>query len=257
MVILFAMHIYIVTGTTRGLGRALAEAIVGAGDWLLSLSSAPERLGHRRCNVQCDLRRLESVPISLERLLSSVNPENAKGIILVNNAGVLEPIGPVDTLEEKHILDHLLVNQAAPAILMSAFIRLTEGIRCRRRIINISSGAGRHPYAGWSMYCASKAALNMMSQCIGAEQELRDDAVAVSAVSPGKMETDMQAQARAADVSRFPAREDFIRAKLQGDLIAPQRAAEMILSLDKQGYFKNGGVYDLREIAAREGLPRL
>ena len=230
------MNFYIVTGTTRGLGRALADAITDAGDYLLSLSSAPERFRHRFHNVKCDLRRLESIPASLERLLNPIGLENGAGIILINNAGVLEPVGPVDTIGPSHILDHLLVNQAAPALLMSAFIRLTEGIKAQRRIINISSGAGRHPYAGWSMYCASKAALNMMTQCIAAEQQLRSDAVVVSAVSPGKMETDMQAQVRAADASLFPAREDFIRAKEQGDLMDPRRAAEIILSLDKQGY---------------------
>jgi len=247
------MNLYIVTGTTRGLGRALAEAIMADKNYLLTLSSAPDRFEHRSHNVQCDLSRSETITTSLERLLKSVVLEDAQELILINNAGILDPIGPLDTIEPELILKHLLVNQAAPAILMSAFIRLTRTFSASRRIINISSGAGKHPYAGWAMYCSSKAGLNMMTQCAAADQQYLDHGVTICAVSPGKVETDMQVQVRASDPQRFPAREDFIRAKQQGKLLSAEVAARMLLDLDRRGQFKNGGVYALQETMIRKG----
>ena len=249
------MNLYIVTGTTRGLGRALAEAIVAAEDFLLSLSSAPDRFDQRNHNVQCDLSQPDTITEGLERLLKSVVLEDARELVLINNAGVLEPMGPLDTIEPEQIIKHLLVNQATPAILMSAFIRLTRKFSGCRRIINISSGAAQHPYAGWAMYCASKAGLNMMTQCTATEQQHRDYGVTVYAVSPGKVETDMQVRIRASDPQCFPAREDFIQAKQNGRLLSADIAARMLLDLDRRGCFKNGGLYDLREIMIQQGEP--
>jgi benzil reductase ((S)-benzoin forming) len=248
------MNIYIVTGTTRGLGRALAEVIMAEQDFLLSLSRAPDGFALRNHNVRCDLRQVDKISGGLERLLDSVDLAAARAIVLINNAGVLEPMGPAETLVPGQLLEHLMINQAAPALLMSAFLRLTTGFEGPRRVINISSGAGKHPYPGWSMYCATKAALDMMTRCVAAEQQGRDHPVAICAVSPGKMETDMQARIRALDTQIFPARDDFVKAWLHGELIHPKAAARMILALDKSGALKNGGVYDLRrEWTSREG----
>lgn len=244
-------NIYIVTGTTRGFGRALAKVILAGKDFLLSLSSAADCIHRRHHNVRCDLSRPETIARSLERLLKTVDFSNAGVLILINNAGVLEPIGALDRIGQDRIVSHLLVNQAAPAILMAAFIRMTDGFHGKRRIINISSGAARHPYAGWAMYCASKAALNMMTRCAAAEQEPGDGGVAVFAVSPGKIETDMQVRIRASDPQDFPAREDFIQAWKHGKLLSADDAARMLLELDRNGHFKNGGIYDLREMDHR------
>ncbi len=242
-------NIYIVTGTTRGLGRALAEAVLAGPDILLSLSSAADGIDHRSRNVQCDLSCPETITGSLERLLKTIDWRKARDLILINNAGVLEPMMSLDRAGHEQIVHHLLVNQAAPAILMAAFIRITEGFNGSRRIINISSGAGQHPYAGWALYCASKSALNMMTRCAAAEQYHRARGVAVCAVSPGKIETDMQVRIRASDRRDFPARDDFIHAKQSGKVLSAASAARMLLELDNNGYFKNGGLYDLRQMA--------
>jgi len=93
----------------------------------------------------------------------------------------------------------------------------------------------------------------MMTQCAAADQRYLDHGVTICAVSPGKVETDMQVQVRASDPQRFPAREDFIRAKQQGKLLSAEVAARMLLDLDRRGQFKNGGVYALQETMIRKG----
>ncbi len=246
-----AMRAYIVTGTTRGIGRAMADAVIERKAQLYSLSRAPDRVTPGWHNFACDLRRPESIRPVFERLMRKVPLERLSDLVLINNAGVLEPMGPVEEAGGAKIVGHLMVNQAAPAILMSLFIGLTSGFQRSRRIVNISSGAAVHPYAGWAMYCASKAAIDMMTLCIAAEQREKPNPVAVCAVYPGKVETGMQRAVRHADPEKFPAQPDFVLAKANGDLLTPGQAAKAIISLDAAGGFDNGCIYDLRSAVSQ------
>lgn len=243
------MKAYIVTGTTRGIGRSLVEAIHEKGHYLFTLSSAAGQSGRRRQNLQCDLSRSDEVVGAMQRLLDPVAALAPDELVLINNAGVLAPMGPLETAAVDQIIRHLHVNQAAPAILMSRFIHLTAALTKKRRIINISSGAAHHPYAGWALYCASKAALDMMTRCAAAEQENQPNPVCISALYPGKVDTDMQRRIRQFDPAHFPAHESFVQAKMQGDLLSPGSVARLIVALDDQGRLKNGGVYDLSSAA--------
>lgn len=248
------MNTYIVTGTTRGIGRALAETILADGDQLLSLSSAPDGVNGNWINVACDLSCSDTVVPCLKKLFSAGADILTGELVLINNAGVLAPTGPMGQVEEELFLPHLLVNQVAPYILISAFIRLTRDFTGGRRIINIASGAARNPYAGWGLYCASKAALEMMTLCAALEQKNTVNPVSVCAVSPGKVETDMQVAIRHSDPSQFPAQPKFVRAKEDGELLTPSAAARMLMELDKGGQLKNGGIYDLRDAIDKNGV---
>jgi benzil reductase ((S)-benzoin forming) len=242
------MRAYVITGITRGIGRALAEAVIARNEQLLSLSSAPDRIEPMWHNLKCDLRHPERLAPLLERLLTSVSLDGIGHLVLINNAGVLAPMGPLDEADAKGIIDHLQVNQAAPAVLMSAFIRLTAAFPGRRGIINISSGAAVHPYAGWAMYCAGKSALDMMTLCAAAEQRMRSNPVRICSIYPGKVETDMQRVVRRSDPDRFPAQPQFVMARERGELSPPGEVARAILTLDAAGKFENGCIYDLRTV---------
>jgi benzil reductase ((S)-benzoin forming) len=244
---------YIVTGTTRGIGRALARQIIADGDLLYTISSADNEITTVWHNINCDLGDPDSAVVAIERLLDSVRVEAVRSLVLINNAGVLGPIGPIDADTDWQIARQININVIAPAVLMAVFIRQTAGLEIERRIINISSGAARHPYAGWSVYCSAKAFLEMMTRCAAAEQALREDPVVVCAVCPGRVETRMQRRIRDSSPDQFPAQPDFIQAKNRGDVIEPQRIAEMLLTLDRAGQLRNGHVYDLRDVQQHAG----
>lgn len=244
---------YIVTGTTRGIGRALARQIISDGDVLYSISSADSQVTDTWQNIHCELGEPDNAAAAMERLIQFVRTEEVQSLVLINNAGVLGPVGAIETATEGQIARLIRINVMAPAVLMAVFIRQTAAFRIPRRIINISSGAARHPYAGWAMYCSSKASLEMMTRCVSAEQAMKKDPVAVCAVCPGRVETRMQRSIRDLSPDRFPAQPEFIDAKRRGDIQTPEQVAEILLALDREGQLHNGHVYDLRDVRRHAG----
>lgn len=247
--------VYIVTGTTRGIGRALALEILRRGHRLFSISRAADTVTAQWRNYRCDLRRAEQVAVVMSRLLDQIPFEACKDAILINNAGVLTPIGPLDKTEPADMEASIQVNLMAPLRLMTLFLQAAGRFHGARRIINITSGAGHHPYAGWGLYCAAKAALNMLTRCGGLEQRRRSDPVGICAVAPGVVATDMQSDIRRAAEIDFPERPRFVRLADSGGLLDPDEVARLILDLDETGQFLSGQIYDLRDATWSDGRP--
>lgn len=237
---------YIVTGTSRGFGRSLAEEIMQRGQWLYTLSRSSDQGGEKHCNVRCDLRDSRQVALALKAVLERVRTQTHETLVLINNAGVLEPMGPVEQLPGEAMQDHFKVNLLAPVQLTAGFIRGTDHFQGQRRIINISSGAASSPYAGWSLYCAAKAALNSFSACVALENTMRTVPVSICTVAPGILDTDMQRRIRETSVDVFPMRSKFLSLYQEEQLTSPRQAAKRLLDLDSQGRFHNGGQFDLR-----------
>ena len=248
---------YIVTGTTRGIGKALVSEILRRGHWLFSLSRAADAVKGQWRNYHCDLGDPGQVQAVMGRVLDDIPYERCGDAVLINNAGVLTPIGPLDTADCSGIDNALQVNLMAPLRLMALFIGAAGRMRGDRRIINITSGAGRHPYAGWAHYCAAKAAVNMLTRCTALDQRRRSTPVNISALEPGVVATEMQVDIRRADDSDFPDRPRFVRLAESGGLLAPEAVARLILELDAAAQFQSGQIYDLRRVAWLNGRPTI
>jgi benzil reductase ((S)-benzoin forming) len=260
---------YIVTGTTRGIGLALAQGVVDRGHLLYTISRAPEHRAPGHQNYSCDLRDLAQVQAVMNRVMQDVPYSSCSDLVLINNAGMLAPIGFLENIAAAQMEAHLHVNVMAPMLLMSLFIQLSnqsadhlsdhladhlaDTLSCRRRILNITSGAASTPYAGWSVYCAGKAALNMITRCAALEQSEGPGGVSISAIAPGVVDTDMQAQIRASNAADFPARARFVRMRAEGHMPTSAQVAALILDLDADGQFRNGGIYDLRDAVDCDG----
>ncbi len=244
---------YIITGTTRGIGRALAQAVLARGKQLFAISRTPRmQQDSRRHDYACDLGDPDQIRNTMTAVMTAIGRMACADVILINNAGVLTPIGPIEKATDDQIRQHLAVNLQAPALLTAQFIRLGDHVPGRRRIINITSGAGEHPYAGWALYCASKAAVNMLTASVALEQRERERPVGVCAVAPGVVDTDMQHVIRCTSGADFPEREHFARLHAEGRLAPPEQVADLILELDIRGLLASGGLYDLRDARRRE-----
>ena len=220
----------LVTGASRGLGRALATALSERG-WRLVLDGRdPARL----TAAAAALPHPELVTAVAGDVADSQHRAAlARAVghrldLLVNNASDLgpSPLPPLAELDPDEFRRVLTVNAVAPLALVQAVLPALRS--AHGTIVNISSDAGVEAYAGWGGYGASKAALDQLTAVLAVEHpELR-----VYAVDPGDMATDMhQAAFPGEDISDRPAPETVVPALLSllvGDLPSGRyRATEL------------------------------
>ncbi len=240
------MNLYILTGTTKGLGKALAERIAGDSDnELIALARAPDAPIPGGARLQVDLADTAALEETFDRIDQRIRGKRFAKAVLINNAGVVVPVAPLARATAAEIEHNLVVNLVAPMLLMRRFLRATEGLALLRRIINISSGAGRRPIAGWSAYCAAKAGLDMATRVVALEAR----AVEVVSLSPGVIDTPMQGIVRSASEQDFSDVARFRQMKAEGTLRAPEDVAADILRAEAEGRLKGDALLDLRELS--------
>jgi benzil reductase ((S)-benzoin forming) len=245
------MNLYIVTGTTKGLGKALADALAAnAENDVITLSRAPQARQAGQRNYFMELAQTHSIPAIFARAMADCSQQRYERIVLINNAGIVMPVGPLAKCDAAAIATNLQVNLIAPFILMQQFIELTRSMSESRLIINISSGASRRPVAGWSAYCAAKAGIEMVSRVAALEAERGEPGLSVCSLAPGVIDTAMQAQVRSISADEFPDVDRFRAMKAEGALKSADEVADAIIKLERAGAFGNGGVYDIRELLA-------
>ena len=147
----------------------------------------------------------------------------------VNNAGLLEPMGPLAEASPDAVAGHVRVNVTGAMFGGMIFADHVRGRPGEGVLVNISSGAARRPYAGWAAYCASKAAVDRLTEVMALDE--RANGLRAYAVAPGLVDTDMQAAIRAQDESRFPEVERFRQVKADGGFNSPAWVADKLLDL--------------------------
>jgi NAD(P)-dependent dehydrogenase (short-subunit alcohol dehydrogenase family) len=211
-----------ITGASRGLGRALAHAVAREGGSLALCARGGEALESvaAACRVAGVAVIAEGADVSdaadIERFAATALGRFGGVDILVNNAAELGPL-PLAQLTDapSSALEHVLrANVLGP-------LRLTQAViggmllRSRGLVVNISTDAALIGFAGLGLYSASKAALDALTRSWSAE--LQDTGVRVISVDPGDMYTDMH---MAADPEADPA-----------TLLRPEDVAERLLPL--------------------------
>lgn len=234
----------LITGTTRGLGAALAELALARGHRVVGLSRRPAPRGR---SVVVDLADCAALPDALDAALRGEPLADLERIVLVNNAAVLGPIGPSYSPDD--VLHHLHTNLAAPIILSRAFVDRLAEVDRPKRIVNLSSGAATRPFDGWSLYCASKAGLDHFGRCLALETGRARHPVDLLGISPGVIDTGMQADIRASTAADFPDVDRFHALQAEGALADPTRVAEIVLRAALSDANHAGTVRSLAELA--------
>lgn len=242
--------LFLITGTTRGLGRALAEqALQHAGSFVISLSRTDSSIQGNHQTIQIDLNRIQDIGPAFACI--KIDPHRTIALchtVLINNAGVLDPIAPLTDCDDKRLARNLQTNLTAPMVLSRHFFHFSRPLPGRKWIINLTSGASQSPYQGWSAYCASKAGLDMATRVMAMEFSQIDPSFAACAIAPGTLDTRMQERIRRCSRKQFEQVDKFIQLKQNGSLDPPAHAASKILQLLMKGGLENGGRYDLRKI---------
>lgn len=219
-----AGRVAVVTGASRGLGAGLAEAFAARGLRLgLCARHAPGLPdGARGVVAELDVADGPAMHAFAARVADRLGPID----LWVNNAGVLGPIGPLREVDPALLARNLEVNVLGVVHGTRAFLahRAPEAV-----LLNVSSGAARRPYAGWAAYCASKAAVDLMTGCVALEEA--GSGLRAYAVAPGVVDTGMQEEIRACPPERFPEVGRFHERKRAGHFNSPAFVAERLLRI--------------------------
>lgn len=186
----------------------------------------------------------------IEKLVHTMDLSSAKGIYLVNNAGVLAPIGPAEKNGALASKMQMRVNLLAPMRAAAGFLRVLEGFSRRKVIATISSGAAQRPYYGWSLYCAAKAGIEMWTRVLACEQRQRKHPAHVFSIAPGVVDTDMQAAIRATTDEDFVDRKKFVRYHEKGLLADPRDTGRLLLKSLDDPKIESGMNVDVRKVYA-------
>lgn len=241
--------LFLITGASRGIGAALARALLEAGHTVLGISRAepawtPSGDYHHLC---FDLAQTDGVGRVVSRGRELFEAGRFGFICLVNNASATEPVGPVETCDGAAIESHLRIGLLAPVQLTSLFIREFGGELVRKKVAFISSGVAFAPLPDESIYCTAKAGLHMFAQCVGLEQKDRADGFEIVSIGPGMVDTDMQRAVRSKTSEEFAMADFFRQAHADGKLQDPAGVADKIQRI-LEGEFPQGQYVSVQDV---------
>lgn len=248
----------LITGGGRGIGRATALLVAARGAGVVVTARGRDQIAATVQDIQAAGGEARAIPadVSSDSDVRRLFAEAGRIDVLINNAGIIEPIAPVASappgawqrdIEINLYGVFLTCHYALPAMLDAGW----------GRIINVSSGAARGTTVGWSAYSASKAGVESLTGVLAREVGARG--VHVNAVRPGIVDTEMQVEIRASSEEDFGAENlaRFRGYKERGQLRAPEDPARLILwLLSAEAEDTNGEVLaiDDPQVASKIGL---
>jgi len=251
------IHLTIITGSSRGLGAALAAQRLQPGHRVLGLARKVNASLQTLAGAAHPGLVLEQWPVDLadaapvaRRLahwLQAQGGATAATLTLINNAGVLATPAALDRVPPTELVQALRVGLEAPLLLTAAFLDATRHWPGARRVLNISSGLGRQAMAGSAAYCAAKAGMDQYTRAVALEQAGQPNPARVVSMAPGVIDTDMQAELRASDATLFPERARFVALQTQGQLLTPAACAACVLTLLERADFGQQTITDIRQ----------
>jgi benzil reductase ((S)-benzoin forming) len=236
----------IITGASKGIGNALALKYKAEGYKVISIARTTANNLLTDEQIICDLTNISNTQKTFIDILTKIKLKKPTEVLLINNAGTLGQINRLQNIEPNNIENSIKLNVTIPTVLSSLFIKEFEQLNITKNIINISSGAAVSPYYGWSVYCASKAGIDMLTKVIATEQKSAQYPTRVLSLYPGVVDTGMQTLIRTKNKTQFENIDRFIELKEKGLLSSPEEAANSIYTLYANPKVISGSVIDVR-----------
>ena len=231
-----AGRIALVTGASRGIGRAIALKLAQEGAHVIATARTVGGLEELDDDIQANGGSATLVPLDIkdfegiDRLGTPIAERWGKLDILVGNAGILGSLTPLQHLKPETFDDLMAVNVTANYRLIRSLEPLIKASDAGRAIF-VTSGAAHKARAYWGGYAVSKAALEMLVRTWAAE--LETTSATANLLNPGPIATRMRRQA-------MPGED-------QATLPAPEQLADAMISLCSPDATSNGAVHDFRD----------
>jgi len=242
-----SQHLFIVTGASRGLGRAIAEQLLQPGHRVLGISRRAPAAPTGLEQWTCDLADPLPVAQRLRAWLEALEGPRFASATLINNAAALSEPQPLRDADLLSLSGSVRVGLEAALLLTAAFLGATRTWAADKRVLHISSGLGRRAMASQGAYCAVKAGLDHLARAQALEEALLDNGAKVCALAPGIIDTDMQVQMRGADPQSFPDHAAFVQMKAEGRLVSPGAAAAKVIAYLRRPDYGQQAVADVRD----------
>ena len=221
------MKYYYITGTSRGIGKAVAEALLeDENNQVLGISRNHTLQHNHYTPINLDLNDLDQV-----REFEFGEHPDAEKIVLVNNAGVLGHVTQVGKMYPDKIIQSYNVNLLSPSILINKFIGQYQERDIDKMLLNTSSGAARHTIPSWSTYCSTKSGIEMFLRVIEDEQKDFTYPFKIYSVAPGVVDTEMQDEIREVEPENFRELDRFVQLKKEGMLVDPRAVGKKFVDI--------------------------
>lgn len=222
-----AEKVAVITGASKGLGLGLATFFASKGIKVAGISrtkpkNESENINHYKGDVT-DHKTLKNIAEEIDNDLGPID-------IWINNAGVLGPIQPFRNIDPDEFKNHININLFGVMNGSSVFINHRRQRKSSGgTLINISSGAARNAYEGWSAYCSGKSAVDRLTEVIALEE--KESGLKCHSVAPGIIDTRMQAEIRATTKENFPSLDKFLELKEKDAFSSAEFVAQKMLDL--------------------------
>lgn len=235
------------TGASSGIGLAMADFARNSGAVVATCSRS---VSPDSRHLSADLSRVDSGPAVADWIASNIGEQVWDQIVFVHCAATISPIGPAGTLDAEQLAQSMVLNGVSPVVVGGAFLAAVNthcGPDQDARLIQISSGAAKKPFPGWSGYCAAKAGLDMWVRTVGAELQEAGSKSKVLSIGPGVVATAMQATIRDSSAEEFSQVEHFRSMHSDGALASPDEVGAKLFAISIGDAWDGGDVVDVRD----------
>ncbi len=191
----------LITGASRGIGAEAARVFAEAGANVAlvarsadSIADLAGEIGSSAVAIPCDISRYWEVAQAVENCVTAFGGLD----ILINNAGVIEPIARMEDADPDGWGQAIDINLKGVFHGMRAALPVMEAAGAGT-VLTVSSGAAHGPVEAWSHYCASKAGAAMLTMCL--HKEMADKGIRAMGLSPGTVATQMQREIKASGIN--------------------------------------------------------